>query len=257
MKHAFKRLFSGMLLATTAFLAGNTTVAQTIKSKHMKKKILFVVTSHDKKRKYGRAYRILPVGSYPSWEVLRDAGYEIEFVSPKGGNAPVDGMDLKDVVNAAFWNNEQERYKVEHTKKPEAVNPDDYAAIHYAGGHGAMWDLADNKALADIAAKIYEHGGVVSAVCHGPAGLVNIKLSNGQYLVKDKKVNGFTNEEEIAVKLDKVVPFSLEDKLKERGARFEKIRFMANPCSDGPTPGDRPEPAIGQGCGRGTACGTE
>lgn len=222
MKHAFKLLLSGMLLAASALLAGNIAVAQTKKSKNMKKKILFVVTSHDKKGSTGE-----PTGYYLSevthpWEILRGAGYEIEFVSPKGGKAPVDGMDLKDEVNAAFWNNEQERYKVEHTKKPEEINPDDYVAIHYAGGHGAMWDLADNTALASIAAKIYERGGVVSAVCHGPAGLVNIRLSNGQYLVKDKKVNGFTNEEEIAVKLDKVVPFSLEDKLKERGARFEK-----------------------------------
>lgn len=215
-------VLSGLTLAVTLLLLSNTAGAQTVKAKHMKKKILFVVTSHDKKGNTGE-----PTGYYLSevthpWEVLRAAGYEIEFVSPKGGKAPVDGMDLKDEVNAAFWNNEQERYKVEHTKKPEEVDPADYVAIHYAGGHGAMWDLADNTALANIAATIYENGGIVSAVCHGPAGLVNIKLKDGTYLVNGKKVNGFTNEEEIAVKLDKVVPFSLEDKLKERGARFEK-----------------------------------
>lgn len=222
MKYAFKMMLSGLTLAVTLLLLGNVAGAQIVKSKHMKKKILFVVTSHDKKGNTGE-----PTGYYLSevthpWEVLRAAGYEIEFVSPKGGKAPVDGMDLKDEVNAAFWNNEQERYKVEHTKKPEEVHPGDYVAIHYAGGHGAMWDLADNTALANIAAAIYENGGVVSAVCHGPAGLVNIKLKDGAYLVNGKKVNSFTNEEEIAVKLDKVVPFSLEDKLKERGARFEK-----------------------------------
>lgn len=85
-----------------------------------------------------------------------------------------------------------------------------------------MWDFADNAELAKIVADIYENGGVASAVCHGPAGLVNIKLSNGKYLVDGKKINGFTNEEETAVKLENIVPFLLERKLIERGAKFEK-----------------------------------
>lgn len=106
--------------------------------------------------------------------------------------------------------------------KPSEVKPNDYAAILYAGGHGTMWDFADNVTLAEIAAKIYENKGVVSAICHGPAGLVNIKLSNGKYLVDGKKINAFTNEEEVAVGLEKVVPFMLESKLIERGAKFEK-----------------------------------
>ncbi|AFD08691.1 type 1 glutamine amidotransferase domain-containing protein [Solitalea canadensis] len=187
-----------------------------------KKKILFVVTSHDKKGNTGE-----PTGFYLSevthpWKVLTEAGYEIDFVSPKGGKAPVDGFDLSDPDNKEFWNNKEYHNKIEHTLKPSQVNPADYVAIHYAGGHGAMWDFADNKQLAQLAAKIYENGGVVSAVCHGPAGLVNIKLSKGNYLVSGKKVNGFTNEEEKAVKLETVVPFLLEDKLIERGAKYEK-----------------------------------
>ncbi|HEY1057038.1 MAG TPA: type 1 glutamine amidotransferase domain-containing protein, partial [Emticicia sp.] len=102
------------------------------------------------------------------------------------------------------------------------VKPNEYAAIFYAGGHGAMWDFADNKALADIAARIYENKGIVGAVCHGPAGLVNIQLSDGKYLVDGKRINAFTNEEETAVGLEKVVPFALETQLIERGAKFEK-----------------------------------
>ena len=85
-----------------------------------------------------------------------------------------------------------------------------------------MWDFADNKELSIIAQKIYENKGIVSAVCHGPAGLVNIKLSNGKYLVNGKKISAFTNEEETAVKLEKVVPFLLETKLEERGAKIKK-----------------------------------
>lgn len=202
--------------------------AQTKKSKNMKKKILFVVTSHDKKGSTGEdtGYYLGEV-SHP-WEVLHKAGYEIDFVSPKGGTPPVDGFDLKDPVNKEFWENQEYKNKIDHSMTPSQVNPKEYSTIFYAGGHGAMWDFADNKQLADIASKIYENGGIVAAVCHGPAGLVNIKLNNGKYLVDGKKINAFTNEEESEVKLTNVVPFLLEDKLKERGAKFEKSGLWQN-----------------------------
>jgi putative intracellular protease/amidase len=195
---------------------------QSSKTNGMKKKVLFVVTSHDKK---GSTQE--PTGYYLSevshpWQVLHGAGYEIDVVSPQGGKAPVDGFDLTDPVNKAFWENKAYREKVEKTMKPSDVVPQAYAAIFYAGGHGAMWDFADNKELANIAARIYENKGIVAAVCHGPAGLVNVRLDNGQYLVAGKKVNSFTNEEEHAVGLEAVVPFLLESKLIERGAIFEK-----------------------------------
>ncbi|WP_121461993.1 type 1 glutamine amidotransferase domain-containing protein [Chryseobacterium defluvii] len=194
----------------------------------MKKKILFVVTSHDKKGNTGEntGYYLGEV-SHP-WEVLHQAGYEIDFVSPKGGTPPVDGFDLSDPVNKEFWENKEYKNKIDNSLKPSQVNPSDYSAIFYAGGHGAMWDLADNTELAGIASKIYENGGIVAGVCHGPAGLVNIKLSNGKYLVDGKKINAFTNEEEAEVKLTNVVPFLLEDKLKERGAKFEKSELWQN-----------------------------
>lgn len=197
-------------------------IAQLKSSNNMKKKILFVVTSHNKKGDTGQ-----PTGYYLGevshpWEVLHEAGYEIDFVSPKGGKAPVDGFNLDDATNRKFWENAEYRHKVEHTLTPADINPEAYEAIFYAGGHGAMWDFADNTALADIAAKIYENNGIVGAVCHGPAGLVNIKLSDGKYLVDGKQINAFTNEEEIAVGLEKVVPFALETQLIARGAKFEK-----------------------------------
>lgn len=198
------------------------------KSIDMKKKILFVVTSHDKKGSTNEktGYYLGEV-SHP-WEVLHKAGYEIDFVSPKGGTPPVDGFDLKDPVNKEFWENKEYRNKIDHSLTPSQVNPKDYSTIFYAGGHGAMWDLANNKELADIASTVYENGGIVAGVCHGPAGLVNIKLNNGKYLVDGKKINAFTNEEESAVKLTDVVPFLLENKLKERGAQFEKSGLWQN-----------------------------
>lgn len=224
MHQIIKRIITGAKVIACCALAlvFHPATAQTNQSKKMKQKILFVVTSHDKKGNTGE-----PTGYYLGevshpWEVLHEAGYEIDFVSPQGGKAPVDGFNLDDATNKKFWEDKKYRNKVEHTMKPSEVDPKAYAAIFYAGGHGAMWDLADNGALVSIAAAIYDNGGIVSAVCHGPAGLVNIRLSNGQYLVKDKKINGFTNEEERAVKLENVVPFLLEDKLIERGGKFEK-----------------------------------
>ena len=224
MKQLAQTIIAGLMVIAgwTIFSVSNKTSAQIKQSNKMDKKILFVVTSHSEKGNTGEKTGFyLSEVSHP-WEVLHSAGYEIDFVSPKGGKAPVDGFNLEDPINKKFWENQYYRNKVENTLRPSEVNPENYIAILYAGGHGTMWDFAENKELAEIASKIYENNGVVSAVCHGPAGLVNIKLKSGKYLVDGKKVNAFTNEEEVAVGLEKVVPFSLEDKLIERGAIFEK-----------------------------------
>jgi putative intracellular protease/amidase len=185
------------------------------------KKVLFVLTSHDRKGSKPSGY-FLSEATHPH-RVLVDAGYEVDFVSPKGGAAPVDpdSLDLEDGVNARFWNDPALRNAVEHTKLPTDVNGDDYAAIFFAGGHGAMWDLPDNSALAALTANIYEHGGIVGAVCHGPAALVNVKRPDGEYLIKDMFVAAFTNAEEHEVGLDRVVPFMLADRLVEHGAHHD------------------------------------
>lgn len=106
----------------------------------MKKKVLFVVTSHDKLGNTNNltGYYLSEV-SHP-WSVLVGAGYEIDFVSPKGGKAPAEAVDLADEINKTFWENSIYRFKIEHTLKPEEVNPFEYVAIFYAGGHGVMWD---------------------------------------------------------------------------------------------------------------------
>ncbi|HEY9644308.1 MAG TPA: type 1 glutamine amidotransferase domain-containing protein, partial [Coleofasciculaceae cyanobacterium] len=137
--------------------------------------------------------------------------------------------------------------QVENTLHPTQVNPSEYDAIFYAGGHGTMWDFPENADLAGLAASIYEQGGVVGAVCHGPAGLVNIRLSNQDYLVSGKVVSAFTNEEEAAVGLTDVVPFLLEEKLIERGATVEKApNFQAKTVvSDRLVTGQNPASAAG------------
>lgn len=186
-------------------------------------RILFVLTSHDRKGPADAA-DAAPSGFYLSevshpHKVLSEADYAVDFVSPRGGKTQVDGLDLNDPVNAAFWNTPALRAAAENTLMPLQVDPDAYVAIFYAGGHATMWDFPNSAELAAIAARIYERGGVVAAVCHGPAGLVNLKLADGRYLVDGKDVAAFTNEEERAVGLYDVVPFLLADVLQERGAR--------------------------------------
>jgi len=210
-------------------------------------KILFVVTSHDKKGREPSGFYLSEV-THPH-KVLADAGYTIEFVSPKGGKAPIDGFDLDDRLNAAFWSNPQLRAAVEHTKSPSEVSAADYAAIFFAGGHATMWDLPDNQELAAITAQIYEAGGVVGAVCHGPSGLVNVKLSDGRYLVAGHEVAAFTNDEERAVELYDVVPFLLADRLEARGAKHSPApNFQAHVVVSGRLiTGQNPASASGVG----------
>lgn len=185
-------------------------------------RVLFVLTSHDLLGNTGKETGFyLPEVTHPYY-VFEQAGIEVEFVSPKGGKAPMIGVDLQDPLNQAFLDDPKKVAQVENTLIPSEIEPTRYDAIFYAGGHGTMWDFPNQDDLAQIAATIYEHGGIVGAVCHGPAGLVNIKLSDGRYLVTGKRVASFTNEEEVAVSLETVVPFLLESTLIDRGATHTK-----------------------------------
>lgn len=181
-------------------------------------RILIAVTSHDQLGATGKptgAY--LPEIAHPH-AVFTRAGLPVDFVSVRGGRVPLDGVDRKDPVNAAFLDDEATLARLHASAAPQDIDPKRYAAILFAGGHGTMWDFPDDPTLPGIAAAIYEAGGVVAAVCHGPAGLVNVRLSDGSYLVAGKEVAAFTNDEERAVGLAEVVPFLLADRLTDRGA---------------------------------------
>ncbi|MCC3475484.1 MAG: type 1 glutamine amidotransferase domain-containing protein [Microcoleus sp. PH2017_25_DOB_D_A] len=212
-------------------------------------KVLIVLTSHDTLGDTGKETGFyLPEVTHPL-DAFTKAGLMVDFVSPKGGKAPMVGIDLEDPLNKAFLDDSEQVLQVENTLNPAQIKPAEYAAIFYAGGHGTMWDFADNQELAEIAAAIYEAGGIVGAVCHGPAALVNIKLSDGTYLVANKTVAAFTNEEEAAVGLTDIVPFLLEAKLIERGANFTKVpNFqVCVVASDRLVTGQNPASAAGVG----------
>jgi putative intracellular protease/amidase len=211
------------------------------------KKVLIVLTSHDDLGGTGKKTGFYVSETAYPWRVFSQAGYQVDLVSPEGGEPPQDGADRSDPIQKAFLDDAEMSRKLTHTLRPQEVNPRDYAAIFYAGGHGTMWDFPDNAKLAGIARDIYESGGVVSAVCHGPAALVNITLSDGTYLVAGKEVSAFTNEEEAAVGLTRVVPFLLQSALEERGAKHvggpnfqpqvvvaDRLVTGQNPASAGP-----------------------
>lgn len=187
---------------------------------------LIVVTSHDRKGDTGKQ-----TGWYLSevthiYYPLVEAGYHVDFASPKGGAAPMDesSRDLDDADNKRFLENAKAVAQMQNTIPIVDIDTSKYQIIHFAGGHGAMWDFHNNEALDRVAASIYENGGIVSAVCHGPAALVNIKLSNGKYLVEGKDVSAFTDAEEAEAGLTEVVPFLLESKLRERGAKMHPAK---------------------------------
>jgi putative intracellular protease/amidase len=132
----------------------------------------------------------------------------------------MDGVDRKDPINTAFLDDAALVARTRATMAIPAADPARYDAIFFAGGHGTMWDFPEDPGVQELIRVVYERGGVVAAVCHGPAALVHARLSSGAWLVAGKEVSSFTDEEEASVKLDKVVPFALESKLRARGARF-------------------------------------
>ena len=183
-------------------------------------KILLVVTSHSELGDTGKKTGFwLPELTHPYYE-FKKAGYVIDVASIQGGIAPVDPKSLKepDDANHRFLQDAELMAKVFTTLPLSKIDPAAYQAVVFAGGSGPMWDFPNNKHVNRVAAAIYENKGIVSAICHGPAALVDIKLSDGKYLVSGRKVAAFTNEEEEDLKLTHVIPFLLQDKLIDRGA---------------------------------------
>ncbi|QHX36949.1 type 1 glutamine amidotransferase domain-containing protein [Spiroplasma sp. BIUS-1] len=159
---------------------------------------------------------------------LRDQ-FEFDYVSPNGGVVPIDPRSLKYAKknDIELMNDEEFKNKaLTNSLKPSQVNAKDYFAIYYTGGHGVMWDFPNNTELQKIAIKIYQNNGYVASVCHGIAGLLNIKDEQDVYLINSKRVTGFTNTEEIISAKKKKVPFINKSEVKKRGGIFKSKRFF-------------------------------
>jgi putative intracellular protease/amidase len=198
----------------------------------MKKKILFMVSSANvigpKKRRTGN---LLPEVAHP-YELFKKEGYDIDVYSVKGGDAPIDMVEMEDPINIEFLKGDGLK-KMKNSAPIEEVSVDQYDAVFVPGGLGPVVDMPENQTVQNILAAMYEKGKVVSAVCHGPVSLINVKLKDGSYLVDGKKMTGFSITEEFDYAREDV-SFELEDALRKRGADYSCITpWQAYTITDG------------------------
>jgi putative intracellular protease/amidase len=191
-----------------------------------KMKILFVLTSHDKLGETGKKTGFWVEEFANPYYALLDKGAEITIATPKGGKAPIDpSSDLPSAGTAdteRYKNDKVAQDKINNTLILANINPVDYDAVFYPGGHGPLWDLSEDKTSIKLIETFNQHKKPIAFVCHAPAALKNVKSSNGEFLVKNKKVTGFSNTEEEAVNLTAVVPFLVEEMLSKNGGIYSK-----------------------------------
>ncbi|NJB81890.1 type 1 glutamine amidotransferase domain-containing protein [Wenyingzhuangia aestuarii] len=199
-----------------------TTSTETVQAK----KILFVLTSHDELGNTGEKTGFWIEEFAAPYYSLKDKGVQITLASPKGGQPPIDPRsalpDFQTPATVRFNNDAETQAVLAKTIKLEEVKESDYDAIFYPGGHGPLWDLAEDKNSIAMIESFYKNNKPVAAVCHAPAIFRHTKKADGTPLVQGKKVTGFSNTEEAAVQLTKVVPFLVEDMLKENGGVYSK-----------------------------------
>jgi putative intracellular protease/amidase len=188
------------------------------------KRVLIVLTSHATLGDTGQStgYYLCEVAQ--PFFVFEKAGYQVELASITGGEPSVieTSVNLDEPYNKRFLERAEILSALRATSRLADLRANSYQAIFFAGGHGAMWDFPRNPALINITSDIYAQGGFVSAVGHGAAALVNIRLEDGRFLVEGQKVTSSTNEEEQDARTAHIVPFSLEDRLIDRGAKFTR-----------------------------------
>jgi putative intracellular protease/amidase len=205
----------------------------------MKNKILAIVTNIDK-------YNSKPISTglwlgelTHFWDIAVANGFTIEIASPKGGNVPIDPESLSftamDKSIKQHANNEDFMNLLKNTKAISDSNFDDYDAIYLTGGHGTMYDFVGNETLNGLIKNFNERGKVVSAVCHGVCGLLDVKLTDQSYLIQGKNTTGYSWFEETLAFRKSAVPFNLEEKMIERGAKYSKafIPLTSNVVVDG------------------------
>jgi putative intracellular protease/amidase len=174
-----------------------------------------------------------------AYDLFAAKGHEQRLVSPKGGASPLEPRSLKwpnADASAKRWLAEPASMALlSSTARPDEVDPKDFDAIYFTGGHAVMYDFPHDEGLQRITRDIYERGGVVASVCHGYCGLLNTKLSDGSLVVAGRRLTGFSWAEEVLAGVAKQVPYNAEEEMKRRGARFEKalLPFVPKAVVDG------------------------
>ncbi len=189
-------------------------------------KVLMVLTSHDQLGNTGEKTGFWVEEFAAPYYALRDAGVEIALATPLGGRPPEDpksaAEDSQTDATRRLAGDPEAQEALDTTAKLGEVSADDFDAVFYPGGHGPMWDMPDNPESIELLEDFARADKPVGAVCHGPAALVNVRRPDGSYLIEGLRVTGFTDGEEAAVGLTDVVPFLLEDRLKERGGVYSQ-----------------------------------
>ena len=189
-------------------------------------KILIVLTSHSKLGDTGQKTGFWLEEFATPYYIFKDANVDVTLASPNGGEPPLDPKsdepDFQTEATKRFKGDNDAQVELASTMKLSNISPDDFDAVFYAGGHGPLWDLAEDRNSIALIEKMYASGKPVAAVCHAPAVLRHAKAPNGSPLVQGKSVTGFSNSEEDAVQLSKIVPFLLENELKAKGANYSK-----------------------------------
>jgi putative intracellular protease/amidase len=203
-------------------------------------RVLIVLTSHATLGETGRATGFYFDEMAAPYYALLDAGHRVDIASIKGGAAVHDPGSIKPnpaerpAAVQRFLADPDAMAKLSATPAVDTVDPSRYDAVFLPGGHGTMYDFPTSAELATLVGRVYDRGGVIGAVCHGPAGLVNAKRADGEPLVAGLRVNSFTDAEEAAVGLTNAMPFLLERQLRQLGAKFEGApNFTAKVVRDG------------------------
>ena len=156
-----------------------------------------------------------------AYDVLINANYNVDFVSPEGGAIPIGYLNTSDSIQKKYIYNFNFMNKLKNTKNPENINSAHYRAVYYGGGGAAMFGVPENKKIQEITMNIYNNNGIVSAICHGTAGIVNLKTKDGKYVYEGKQVNGFPDLfENKEAKYYEQFPFSIQETIKQRGGNF-------------------------------------
>ena len=189
-------------------------------------KILMVLTSHDKLGNTGRKTGFWLEEFAAPYYVFKDAGEQITLASPKGGQPPLDPKsnepNFQTELTRRFEQDPETQKILANTVRLDTIKPGDFDTVFYPGGHGPMWDLAEDKASIKLIGSMIAAGKPVALVCHAPGALRHVKAKDGKPLVQGRKVTGFTNSEEAAVGLTDVVPFLVEEELKRLGGIYSK-----------------------------------
>ncbi|SOU87898.1 Dimethylallyltransferase [Tenacibaculum dicentrarchi] len=219
-------IFGMILISSCKTAKNNNSEAEKIITKTKKMNILFVLTSHDKLGNTDKKTGFWVEEFASPYYALLDKGATITIATPKGGVAPIDpSSDSPDTATKAterFNKDVAVKAKISNTKVLSSINADDFDAVFYPGGHGPLWDLAEDVASIALIEDFNNQNKPIAFVCHAPAALKEVKNADGTPLVNGKKVTGFTNSEEQAVGLTDIVPFLVEDMLTKNGGIYSK-----------------------------------